>query len=131
MHADKSALVERLSSINLNQSPSAALLSAKLTDLEQENERLKSTNEDLNVQLARNIVDARTLIGKTNIMSIGDEMASATRDEVVEALHKQEIVNVQLKEYLDKIILSVLEKDPSILEIKWILCSKVQGSRNA
>ena len=50
--------------------------------------------------------------------SIASEMISASRDEVVEALQKKEAENKQLREYLDKIILSVLEKDPSILEIR-------------
>nr|XP_039269351.1 rab11 family-interacting protein 4B-like [Styela clava] len=116
--ADKNALVERLNSMDLSQSPSAAMLSAKLSNLEMENERLKNANDDLNVQLARNIVDARTLMGSAPVDSIADEMASATRDEVVEALQKTEHENAQLRQYLDKIILSVLEKDPSILEIK-------------
>ena len=35
-------------------SMSTAILSAKLSNLEVENERLKSANEDLNIQLARN-----------------------------------------------------------------------------
>lgn len=98
---------------------SAAFLSAKLSNLEVENERLKSANEDLNVQLARNITDARALIGASPAEhSIADEMLSATRDEVMETLRLREAENAQLKEYLGKIILSVLEKDPSILEIK-------------
>lgn len=97
---------------------STAFLSAKLSNLEIENERLKCANDDLNVQLARNITDARALMGSSSENSIASEMLSATRDEVVETLKKKEAENIQLKAYLDKIILSVLEKDPSILEIK-------------
>lgn len=95
------------------------LLASKLSTLEGENERLKSANEDLNMQLARNIVGARSFMGdQVEQNSIADEMRSATRDEVVEALEKKETENIQLRQYLDKIILSVLERDPSILEIK-------------
>lgn len=97
---------------------STAFLSAKLSNLEVENERLKCANEDLNVRLARNITDARALMGSSSENSIATEMLSATRDEVVETLRRKEAENIQLRAYLDKIILSVLEKDPSILEIK-------------
>ena len=56
----------------------------------------------------------------TAIIQLPQELneAQASKDDVYEALKAQELVNLQLKEYLDKIILSVLEKDPSILEVK-------------
>lgn len=96
--------------------PHSARLKAHVDDLKVENDQLKNTNEELNVQLAQNISDVRSLM--CDDQSLAQEMSNATKDEVIEALKKQEQINEQLRDYLDRIILSVLERDPEILEIK-------------
>lgn len=37
----------------------------------------------------------------------------------MEALKEQEEINVRLRQYMDKIILNILDHNPSILEIKY------------
>lgn len=38
--------------------------------------------------------------------------------KLMEALQEQEGINLRLRQYMDKIILSILDHNPSILEIK-------------
>jgi len=38
--------------------------------------------------------------------------------QLVEALKEQEEINYRLRQYMDKIILAILDHNPSILEIK-------------
>lgn len=38
--------------------------------------------------------------------------------QLMEALKEQEEINLRLRQYMDKIILSILDHNPSILEIK-------------
>lgn len=38
--------------------------------------------------------------------------------QLVEALKEQEEINFRLRQYMDKIILAILDHNPSILEIK-------------
>lgn len=38
--------------------------------------------------------------------------------QLMEALKEQEEINIRLRQYMDKIILSILDHNPSILEIK-------------
>lgn len=38
--------------------------------------------------------------------------------QLMEALKEQEEINQRLRQYMDKIILSILDHNPSILEIK-------------
>lgn len=37
----------------------------------------------------------------------------------MDALKEQEEINIRLRQYMDKIILSILDHNPSILEIKY------------
>lgn len=46
------------------------------------------------------------------------EIDHASRDQLMEALKEQEEINFRLRQYMDKIILSILDHNPSILEIK-------------
>lgn len=38
--------------------------------------------------------------------------------QLVDALKEQEEINLRLRQYMDKIILAILDHNPSILEIK-------------
>nr|CAB3265355.1 rab11 family-interacting protein 3-like [Phallusia mammillata] len=111
---EKTDLEEEIAFMKID--PNSERLKAHVDDLKVENDQLKHTNEELNVQLAQNISDVRSLM--CDDQSLAQEMSDATKDEVIEALKKQEQINEQLRDYLDRIILSVLERDPGILEIK-------------
>uniref|UniRef100_A0A3B3ZML8 FIP-RBD domain-containing protein n=1 Tax=Periophthalmus magnuspinnatus TaxID=409849 RepID=A0A3B3ZML8_9GOBI len=88
--------------------------------LKQENYKLRDQNDDLNAQiLSLSLYEARNLFScHSKAQSLAAEIDSASRDELVDALKHQEEINLRLRQYMDKIILAILEHNPSILEIK-------------
>ncbi|XP_078021184.1 rab11 family-interacting protein 4B isoform X2 [Epinephelus lanceolatus] len=88
--------------------------------LKQENQKLKEQNDDLNGQiLSLSLYEAKTLFAtQTKAQSLAAEIENASRDQLMEALKEQEEINIRLRQYMDKIILSILDHNPSILEIK-------------
>ncbi|XP_053712549.1 rab11 family-interacting protein 4B-like isoform X2 [Synchiropus splendidus] len=85
-----------------------------------ENQRLKEQNEELNGQLlSLSLYEAKNLFAtQTKAQSLAAEIENASRDQLMEALKEQEEINQRLRQYMDKIILSILDHNPSILEIK-------------
>ncbi|XP_076852878.1 rab11 family-interacting protein 4A isoform X2 [Brachyhypopomus gauderio] len=88
--------------------------------LRQENHKLRDQNDDLNGQiLSLSLYEARNLFAcPTKAQSLATEIDNASRDELVDALKEQEEINLRLRQYMDKIILAILDHNPSILEIK-------------
>ncbi|KAM6939742.1 rab11 family-interacting protein 4B isoform 2-T2 [Xenentodon cancila] len=88
--------------------------------LKQENQKLKEQNDDLNGQiLSLSLHEAKNLFAtQTKAQSLAAEIDNASRDQLMEALKEQEEINLRLRQYMDKIILSILDHNPSILEIK-------------
>ncbi|XP_015211519.1 rab11 family-interacting protein 4A isoform X2 [Lepisosteus oculatus] len=88
--------------------------------LKQENQKLRDQNDDLNGQiLSLSLYEAKNLFAtQTKAQSLAAEIDNASRDELMEALKEQEEINFRLRQYMDKIILAILDHNPSILEIK-------------
>lgn len=88
--------------------------------LKQETQKLREQNEDLNGQiLSLSLYEAKNLFAtQTKAQSLAAEIDNASRDQLMEALKEQEDINLCLRQYMDKIILSILDHNPSILEIK-------------
>ncbi|XP_045903831.1 rab11 family-interacting protein 4B isoform X2 [Micropterus dolomieu] len=88
--------------------------------LKQENQKLREQNDELNGQiLSLSLHEAKTLFAtQTKAQSLAAEIENASRDQLMEALKEQEEINLRLRQYMDKIILSILDHNPSILEIK-------------
>uniref|UniRef100_A0AAY4AU55 Rab11 family-interacting protein 4A n=1 Tax=Denticeps clupeoides TaxID=299321 RepID=A0AAY4AU55_9TELE len=88
--------------------------------LKQENYKLRDQNDDLNAQiLTLSLYEAKNLFScPTKAQSLAAEIDNASRDELVDALKEQEEINFRLRQYMDKIILAILDHNPSILEIK-------------
>lgn len=95
-------------------------LEQEVKRLKQENQRLREQNEDLNGQiLSLSLHEAKSLLAtQTKAQSLAAEIDHASRDQLMEALKEQEDINGQLRQYMDKVILSILDHNPSILEIK-------------
>ncbi|XP_019939925.1 rab11 family-interacting protein 4B isoform X3 [Paralichthys olivaceus] len=85
-----------------------------------ENQKLREQNDDLNGQiLSLSLYEAKNLFAtQTKAQSLAAEIDNASRDQLMEALKEQEEINRRLRQYMDKIILSILDHNPSILEIK-------------
>ncbi|CAJ1053572.1 rab11 family-interacting protein 4B isoform X2 [Xyrichtys novacula] len=88
--------------------------------LKQENQKLREQNDELNGQiLSLSLYEAKSLFAtQTKAQSLAAEIDNASRDQLMEALKEQEEINSRLRQYMDKIILSILDHNPSILEIK-------------
>ncbi|KAE8611187.1 hypothetical protein XENTR_v10012361 [Xenopus tropicalis] len=95
--------------------------------LAEENQSLREINEDLQDAL---LVQNGSLcfphsIHRENspskpgspVHSIAEEIDVCTQEQI-SALNEQKEVNRRLRQYLDRVILTVLEKDPALLEIK-------------
>ncbi|XP_074649264.1 rab11 family-interacting protein 4B-like isoform X2 [Tubulanus polymorphus] len=94
-------------------------LESEMQKLRQENITLREQNEDLHGTLMNNHVEeGRTLLhSDKTAKSFAQEMDEMTRDQIMEALIEQREVNFKLREYIDRIILTIVEKNPSLLEI--------------
>ncbi|XP_076339289.1 rab11 family-interacting protein 4A-like isoform X2 [Tachypleus tridentatus] len=112
-------------SIHRARSPSLLELPAQYLELEQEicnlrkeNESLRDTHEELQVQLLNNsVLEGRNLLHQ-GTKTLAEEIENLSKDEVMKALREQQEVNSKLRNYIDGILLSIVENYPQLLEVK-------------
>ncbi|KAG8009123.1 Rab11 family-interacting protein 3 [Nibea albiflora] len=96
-----------------------AELEQEIKRLKQDNRSLKEQNDELNGQIINlSIQGAKNLMSASFSDSLAAEINSVSRTELMEAIHKQEEINYRLQDYIDKIIVAIMECNPSILEVK-------------
>ncbi|KAM9717036.1 rab11 family-interacting protein 3 isoform 1-T1 [Menidia menidia] len=96
-----------------------AELEQEIKRLKQDNRTLKEQNDELNGQIINlSIQGAKNLMSASFSDSLAAEISSVSRTELMEAVHKQEEINYRLQDYIDKIIVAIMECNPSILEVK-------------
>ncbi|XP_068100322.1 rab11 family-interacting protein 3 isoform X2 [Hyperolius riggenbachi] len=96
-----------------------AELEHEVRRLKQEQRILKEQNEELNGQIINlSIQGAKNLFSTTFSDSLAAEISSVSRDELMEAIQKQEEINLRLQDYIDRIIVAIMETNPAILEVK-------------
>ncbi|XP_036390381.1 rab11 family-interacting protein 3 [Megalops cyprinoides] len=94
-------------------------LEQEIRRLKQDNLSLKEQNDELNGQIINlSIQGAKNLFSASFSESLAAEISSVSRDELMEAIHKQEEINYRLQDYIDRIIVAIMESNPSILEVK-------------
>ncbi|XP_056392428.1 rab11 family-interacting protein 3 isoform X2 [Hyla sarda] len=94
-------------------------LEQEVRRLKQEQRILKEQNEELNGQIINlSIQGAKNLFSTTFSDSLAAEISSVSRDELMEAIQKQEEINLRLQDYIDRIIVAIMETNPAILEVK-------------
>nr|XP_012593266.1 rab11 family-interacting protein 3 isoform X2 [Microcebus murinus] len=112
----------RSSSVGLQEYHSRAReseLEQEVRRLKQDNRSLKEQNEELNGQIITlSIQGAKSLFSTAFSESLAAEISSVSRDELMEAIQKQEEINFRLQDYIDRIIVAIMETNPSILEVK-------------
>uniref|UniRef100_A0A8B9UII7 Rab11 family-interacting protein 3 n=1 Tax=Anas zonorhyncha TaxID=75864 RepID=A0A8B9UII7_9AVES len=87
--------------------------------LPRDNRNLKEQNDELNGQIINlSIQGAKNLFSASFSESLAAEISSVSRDELMEAIQKQEEINFRLQDYIDRIIVAIMETNPSILEVK-------------
>nr|KAG5709696.1 hypothetical protein BaRGS_027721 [Batillaria attramentaria] len=85
----------------------------------QENRVLQGSNEDLNAQLMNRCVqEGKSLLQEEGNKSLAEELEHLTKEELLQKLQDEQEFNLRLKQYVDRIIITILEKNPSLLEIK-------------
>ncbi|XP_010770478.1 rab11 family-interacting protein 3 isoform X2 [Notothenia coriiceps] len=96
-----------------------AELEQEIKRLKQDNRSLKEQNDELNGQIINlSIQGAKNLMSASFSDSLAAEINNVSRVELMEAVHKQEEINFRLQDYIDKIIVAIMECNPSILEVK-------------
>ncbi|XP_037670043.1 rab11 family-interacting protein 3 isoform X3 [Choloepus didactylus] len=94
-------------------------LEQEVRRLKQDNRSLKEQNDELNGHIINlSIQGARSLFSTSFSESLAAEISSVSRDELMEAIQKQEEINLRLQDYIDRIIVAIMETNPSILEVK-------------
>ncbi|XP_064151338.1 rab11 family-interacting protein 3 isoform X5 [Loxodonta africana] len=94
-------------------------LEQEVRRLKQDNQSLKEQNDELNGQIINlSIQGAKNLFSTSFSESLAAEISSVSRDELMEAIQKQEEINFRLQDYIDRIIVAIMETNPSILEVK-------------
>ncbi|XP_066496665.1 rab11 family-interacting protein 3 isoform X1 [Tiliqua scincoides] len=94
-------------------------LEQEIRRLKQDNRNLKEQNDELNGQIINlSIQGAKNLFSTSFSESLAAEISSVSRDELMEAIQKQEEINFRLQDYIDRIIVAIMETNPSILEVK-------------
>uniref|UniRef100_G3P0R3 RAB11 family interacting protein 3 (class II) n=1 Tax=Gasterosteus aculeatus aculeatus TaxID=481459 RepID=G3P0R3_GASAC len=96
-----------------------AELEQEIKRLKQDNRSLKEQNDELNGQIINlSIQGAKNLMSASFSDSLAAEINNVSRVELMETVHKQEEINYRLQDYIDKIIVAIMECNPSILEVK-------------
>ncbi|XP_056594882.1 rab11 family-interacting protein 3 isoform X2 [Triplophysa dalaica] len=94
-------------------------LEQEIRRLKQDNRSLKEQNDELNGQIINlSIQGAKSLFTESLSESLAAEINNVSRTELMEAIHKQEEINFRLQDYIDRIIVAIMECNPSILEVK-------------
>ncbi|KAK1794787.1 hypothetical protein P4O66_009996 [Electrophorus voltai] len=84
-----------------------------------DNRSLKEQNDELNGQIINlSIQGAKSLFTESLSESLAAEINNVSRAELMEAIQKQEEINYRLQDYIDRIIVAIMESNPSILEVK-------------
>ncbi|KAK3551532.1 hypothetical protein QTP70_017339, partial [Hemibagrus guttatus] len=94
-------------------------LEQEIRRLKQDNRSLKEQNDELNGQIINlSIQGAKSLFTESLSESLAAEINNVSRSELMEAIQKQEEINFRLQDYIDRIIVAIMESNPSILEVK-------------
>ncbi|XP_038675515.1 rab11 family-interacting protein 3 [Scyliorhinus canicula] len=94
-------------------------LEQEIKRLKQDNQNLKEQNDELNGQIINlSIQGAKSLFTASIAESLAAEISSVSRDELMGAVQKQEEINFRLQDYIDRIVVAIMETNPAILEIK-------------
>ncbi|XP_072098504.1 rab11 family-interacting protein 4B-like, partial [Mobula birostris] len=83
-----------------------------------ENARLREQNVELNGQVLGLSLSEAAGLFQNPAQSLATEIDTASRDQLMEALRDREEINLRLRQYMDRIILAIIDHNPSILEIK-------------
>ncbi|KAG7295927.1 hypothetical protein JYU34_021016 [Plutella xylostella] len=99
-------------------------LRKELVLLRTQNKSLSEAQEELQAQiLTRGVEEGRSLLDGVSgplvaTNSLAHELSQMSDDQIQKALKEQQDVNVQLRNYIDGILLAIVENYPQLLEVK-------------
>ncbi|KAF0300389.1 Rab11 family-interacting protein 4 [Amphibalanus amphitrite] len=86
--------------------------------LREENKELQEANEELQAQLlTTGLQEGRQLLD-SGAKSLAAELGDMSGDQLKQSLLEQQEVNKQLRNYIDGILLNIVENHPQLLEVK-------------
>eukprot|EP00091_Calanus_sinicus_P006813 TRINITY_DN17577_c0_g1_i1.p1 TRINITY_DN17577_c0_g1~~TRINITY_DN17577_c0_g1_i1.p1 ORF type:complete len:176 (-),score=67.26 TRINITY_DN17577_c0_g1_i1:66-593(-) len=96
---------------------------ARIAELEMEIHVLRNKNisvsesfEELQAQmLSKGLEDGRSLLAQNN--SLAAEFEAMSELELRKSLQEQKNLNMQLKNYIDGVLITIMERDPGLLEV--------------
>ncbi|XP_064215441.1 rab11 family-interacting protein 4A isoform X5 [Tribolium castaneum] len=92
-------------------------LHEEITNLRNKNTQLQEANDELQASLLHaGLEQGRMLTAGEN--NLAAELEAMTHDEMQQALKEQQEVNLQLRCYIDGILLNIVENYPQLLEVK-------------
>ena len=91
-----------------------------MQSLQVENQCLSDQIEDLNLQLLNQHVSRARALSDQRTMdtSLADEFFEATKDQLEEKYKKLSQNHQDLRDYLENILENIMERDPTLLEIR-------------
>jgi Rab11 family-interacting protein 3/4 len=89
----------------------------EIAHLKDENKTLRLQNEELQSQILHDSVERGRVLLQGGL-SLADEMNTMDNVELMNALKEQELDNQKLRQYINGILMRVIERHPEILEIK-------------
>ncbi|GAB6025790.1 hypothetical protein CHUAL_011769 [Chamberlinius hualienensis] len=94
-------------------------LEEQIRVLKDENKCFQETTEELQAQILNSsIAEGRSLLYPGEGTSLAAEFEAMSKDEMMETLREQREVNTKLRAYIDGILLTILDRYPSLLEVK-------------
>lgn len=94
-------------------------LENEIKNLKQQNNSLRESNDELQAQLfSRGLEEGRTLLNEHNDNSLAAEFEVMSQEDIRTALREQQDVNASLRSYIEGILLTIVENQPSLLEVK-------------
>lgn len=93
-------------------------LETSLSKIREENKRLREANEELQAQLLNvQLEEGMSLVHKGNkSYSLADEMGGIDVPRLVNALKEQQEDNARMRNYIDNILLEIIQSHPEILD---------------
>lgn len=99
--------------------PRVSELESEIKSLKQQNNSLREANDELQAQLfSRGLEEGRTLLHDMATNSLAAEFEVMSQDDIRTALREAQEVNAQLRSYIEGILLTIVENQPSLLERK-------------